>query len=215
VADEEVLNAYTARAVEYTSLLGTIKDMHDLDRQHIAQWAAVIPGPVLDAGCGPGHWTDFLHKQGVDVSGVDLVPEFVDSARRRFPDVSFRVASLRALDVADGSLAGLLAWYSLIHLDPPELPRVLGELHRVLKPQGHLLVGFFEGESGETLDHAVTKAYYWSIDRMSRLLQDAGFEVLDIETRHDPGRGPHAAIAAIGRAHEIDPLGPAGRQSGC
>ena len=58
-------------------------------------------------------------------------------------------------------------------------------------------------------------AYYWSIDRMSRLLQDAGFEVLDIETRHDPGSRPHAAIAAIRRAHKIDPLGPTGLKAGC
>lgn len=197
MTDSEVLSAYGARAAGYTSLLGSVEDMHELDRQRIAQWAAGIHGPVLDAGCGPGHWADFLNKQGVDISGVDLVPEFINTARSRFPDVWFRVASLRALDVADGSLGGVLAWYSLIHLSPAELPQVLAELRRVLKQNGHLLIGFFNGESGKALDHAVTKAYYWSIDRMSRMLQDAGFEVRDIEARHDRGSRPHAAIAAI------------------
>jgi ubiquinone/menaquinone biosynthesis C-methylase UbiE len=171
--------------------------MHKLDRLHIESWASGIRGSVLDAGCGPGHWTNFLHKQGVNVHGVDLVPEFVDSARIRFPDVPFRVASLRALDIADGSLGGALAWYSLIHLPPSELPQVLGELRRVLLPQGQVLAGFFEGVSAQPFDHAVTRAYYWSVERMSRMLQDAGFEVLDVETRHDPGSRPHAAISAV------------------
>lgn len=199
VTDVQVLHAYAARAADYTSALGAIEDMHELDRRRIERWAKDIRGPVIDAGCGPGHWTDFLHKRGVDISGVDLVPEFIESARIRFPEVSFRVSSLRALDVADGSLNGVLAWYSLIHLAPAELPHILAELARVLRPQGHLLVGFFDGASAEPFDHVITKAYYWSIDQMSRLLQDAGFEVLDVETRQDPGKRPHAAIAAIAR----------------
>lgn len=199
VTDVQVLQAYAARATEYTRVLGAIEDMHELDLRRISRWAAEVRGPVIDAGCGPGHWTDFLHKRGVEISGVDLVPEFIESARVRFPEVLFRVSSLRALDVADGSLSGVLAWYSLIHLAPTQLPNVLCELARVLRPQGHLLVGFFAGVSAEPFDHAITTAYYWSVDGMSRLLQDAGFEVLAVETRHDHGRRPHAAIAATAR----------------
>jgi ubiquinone/menaquinone biosynthesis C-methylase UbiE len=191
----------TAPATEYTDLLGSVEDMHELDRRHIERWASGISGPILDGGCGPGHWTDFLHRQGADISGVDLVAEFIDSARLRFPDVSFRVASLRALALADGSLGGVLAWYSPIHLPPAEMPQVLAELHRVLKPHGQLLMGFFKGESDKPIDHAVTRAYYWSIDRMTSMLQDAGFEVLESETRHDPGSRPHAAIVAVSGLH--------------
>lgn len=197
MSDEVVCHAYRARAAEYTNLLGSIEDMHELDRQRIAQWAADVPGAVLDVGCGPGHWTHFLHQQGIDVSGIDLLPEFINTARSRFPEVPFWVGSLRSLDIAHGSLGGVLAWYSLIHLDPAELPEVMAELHRVIAPGGHLLVGFFEGESGLPFDHAVIRAYFWSIEQMSQLLQDAGFAVLEVETRHDHGNRPHAAIAAI------------------
>jgi SAM-dependent methyltransferase len=200
VTDDRVLNAYSARAAEYTSVLGSIEDTQELDCVGVARWAEQISGPVLDAGCGPGHWTHFLHKRGVNISGVDLVPKFIESARSRFPEVPFRVSSIRALDLADGSVDGVLAWYSLIHLAPTELSQVLVEFRRVLRPQGHLLVGFFEGGANEPLDHAITKAYYWPVDRMSQLLHDVGFEVLDIETRHDHGSRPHAAIAAIARS---------------
>lgn len=197
--DAQVLQAYASRASEYTAILGAVDDMHELDRRRIEQWAEQISGRVIDAGCGPGHWTDFLHKRGADISGIDLVPEFVASARVRFPDVSFQVSSLRALDVADRSLDGVLAWYSLIHLPPAELPQVLSELSRVLTSQGHILVGFFDGKSAESLDHAVIRAYYWSVDQMSSLLNVAGFDVIDVETRQDPGSRPHAAISAIVR----------------
>jgi len=207
VTDDGVLHAYGARAAEYESLLGSVKDMAELDRRRIERWAGGLggpglTGPVLDAGCGPGHWTHFLQGHGLDISGVDLVPEFIRSARARFPEVRFRVASIRALDLPDGHHAGVLAWYSLIHFAPTQLPSVLTEFRRILQPQGRLLVGFFEGESGEPFDHAVTTAYYWSVDGMSAMLRDAGFEVLDVETRHDPRRRPHAAIAAFARSEK-------------
>jgi ubiquinone/menaquinone biosynthesis C-methylase UbiE len=173
--------------------------MHERDRHRIERWAEQIDGAVIDAGCGPGHWTDFLQKQGVEVTGIDLVPEFIESARTRFPEATFRVSSLRALGTADASLSGVLAWYSLIHLLPMELPGVLSEFARVLGTQGHLLVGFFEGESAEPFDHAITTAYYWSVDEMSSMLNDAGFDVSDVETRQDPGSRPHAAISAVAR----------------
>ena len=37
-----------------------------------------LDGRVLDLGCGPGHWSAFLHARGADVTGVDQVPEFVE-----------------------------------------------------------------------------------------------------------------------------------------
>lgn len=78
-------------------------------------------------------------------------------------------------------------------------PPILSELSRVLTPQGHLLIGFFEGNSAEPFDHAITTAYYWSVEQMTSLLHNAGFEVIDVETRQDAGNRPHAAISAIVR----------------
>lgn len=173
--------------------------MHERDRHRIGRWAEQIDGAVIDAGCGPGHWTDFLHKQSLEVAGIDLVPEFIDNARTRFPETTFRVSTLSALGAPDGSLSGLLAWYSLIHILPAELRGVLSEFARALGTRGHLLIGFFEGESAEPFDHAITTAYYWSVDEMSSLLNDAGFDVIDVESRQDPGNRPHAAISAVAR----------------
>jgi SAM-dependent methyltransferase len=181
------------------SLFGAVEDMHELDRLCITRWAERIDGPVLDAGCGPGHWTDFLHRRGVEVQGVDLVPEFIDSARARFPGTPYRVASLRDLGVPEGSLHGVLAWYSLIHVQPDDLPAVFSAIARALTHRGHLLIGFFEGPAAQSFDHAVAPAYYWSVEQMQLMLNEAGFDVSSVETRQDPGKRPHAAMAATVR----------------
>ncbi|WP_414640570.1 methyltransferase domain-containing protein [Arthrobacter sp.] len=86
--------------------------MHELDRLCIKRWADHIKGSVIDAGCCPGHWTDFRHRRSVEVQGGDLVPEFNDRAREHFPGVPYRVAPLRDLGVPEGSLHGVLARYS-------------------------------------------------------------------------------------------------------
>ena len=195
--DTRVLQAYADRASEYTAVLGSVDAMHEQDRKRIAGWAGHIAGRILDAGCGPGHWTDFLAGQGADVAGIDLVPGFIDGARARFPDTSFQVGSLRGLDEADGSLGGILAWYSLIHVPPAEVQQVLSEFARCLAARGRLLIGFFAGDPAQRFDHAVTTAYFWSVEGMTRILDDAGFDVIDVETRQDPGRRPHAAISAV------------------
>ena len=57
-------------------------------------------GPVLDAGCGPGWISDYLHRRGVDVSGVDLSPRMIEHARR--PTHLYQPEELTALLTAAG-----------------------------------------------------------------------------------------------------------------
>ena len=193
---EAVRLAYEAKAEEYAGRFGTMAAVNQLDRTLVTAWAQGISGNILDAGCGPGHWTGFLKDQGCDVEGVDLVQRFVDAARRSFPQAVFRRASLDNLGAGDGHLAGILAWYSLIHLSPGELQCALAEFARCLSPGGSVLLGFFDGPAGETFPHAVAPAYTWSVDRMRSELAAAGLEVAEAHVRGDPGNRPHAAVVA-------------------
>ncbi|GAA1722765.1 class I SAM-dependent methyltransferase [Microbacterium paludicola] len=190
--------AYGARSAEYTSLFGDISSTHPDDRALVADWATQVTGPILDLGCGPGQWTGFLHGIGADVSGIDLTPEFVELARSRHPELEFEVGDARRLHHPDGSAAGVLAWYSLIHLAPDELPQALAEIHRVLRPGGALLVGFFDGDGDdvEEFAHAVAPAWFWPPDRLAAELEDRGFAVDRITRRRESGARPHAAITA-------------------
>ena len=193
---QAVREAYRSRAAEYIEALGAIGAMSPLDQAAIEEWSRGIDGHVVDAGCGPGHWTAHLHTLGVNIKGIDMVPAFIDSARRRFPDVTFRLGELECLPVESASLGGIMAWYSVIHVPPESLPAIIREFSRCLAPDGSLLLGFFEGRQVEPFDHVVTTAYSWSVGAMAQLLEDAAFEVLDVQTRSSPGARPHAAMSA-------------------
>ena len=90
--------------------------------------------------------------QGVQMLGIDLSPEMVRWATQLNPDVEFRVGDIRALDLPDASLAGIIAFYSVIHLDPSELETAFRELRRVLAGNGLLLVAFHTGDHTVHLD---------------------------------------------------------------
>ena len=192
---DDVRDAYGRWSDEYADMFASTEAMHELDRKLVSGWADGLTGRIIDAGCGPGQWADFLSSQGCEVEGVDLVPRFVDIARSRFPSVSYRVAELKDLGVPDRSVAGILSWYSIIHTHPDDVPSILDEFARCLSDGGSLLLGMFEGAQVEPFSHRVTTAYFWSIEEMSQRLVDAGFRVEATEGRTD-GKRPHAAIIA-------------------
>ena len=193
----EVQRAYGARAAEYAEHLGVMEAVAAPDRELVLSWAQTLTGPVLDVGCGPGHWSAYLHELGIDVTGIDPTPEFIMHARSVHPAVVFREGRAEQLDVPEESLGGVLAWYSLIHAQPAEVAVALVEFARTLRSGGGLVIGFFEGPVFEPFDHAITTAYRWPVDALSVLVREAGFTVTETHTRTDPGVRPHGAITAI------------------
>ena len=103
-------------------------------------------GPVADVGCGPGYVTRHLHDLGVDAFGIDLSPEMIAIARRDYPDLRFEVGTMTDLDLADDSVAGVLAFWSVIHVPDHAVPGVFAQFRRVMRPGGPLLVGFHVGD---------------------------------------------------------------------
>lgn len=190
--------SYSLRAADYTEHFGSMSTVHPSDVQLVASWAERIDGPLLDAGCGPGHWTSFLVNNGDDACGVDLVAEFIDHARKTYPQVPFEVGDVDALKQASDTMGGVLAWYSLIHHEPARIQLALREFARVLRPEGGLLLGFFIGPDVKSFEHAVAPAYWWSVEALSEELRIAGFQVVETHTRTGfrPRPRPHGAILA-------------------
>ncbi len=179
-------DAYDRWADRYVEAFGSPHLADEEDRELIRAWAQGVDGRVLDAGCGPGHWSGFLHDLGLQVQGVDLTPSFIDHAARTRPDIPFRVGDLRRLDLPPASLGGVLAWFSLIHLEPEEAAGVLADLRAALRPGGTLLVGFFTGDDLRPFDHRVVRAWAWPVGAVREALRDAGLEVLDGHRRVQP-----------------------------
>ena len=192
----DVAAAYDTRADEYVERLGSVDQMAPQDRETIGSWRDRVTGRLLDAGCGPGHWSDLLGAGGREVIGVDGSAAFLASARQRFPHVPFAQGDLAALPLETSSVDGVLAWYSLIHTPPADLPAVVSELARVLVPGGSLLLGFFDGDPGEPFDHTVVTAYWWSAEALGELLGQRGFVVERSGTRREGVKRPHGDLTA-------------------
>jgi SAM-dependent methyltransferase len=177
--------AYDTVAANYATTNSSVLAEEPWDRAMLTVFAELVlaeggNGPVVEVGCGPGRVAGYLHGLGVDVSGLDLSPEMVAVARRMFPHLRFDVGAMAALDLPDGGLRGLVAWYSVIHTPPELLPGVFAEFHRVLAPGGYLELAFQVGEGLRHIEHAYghdvsVDAYLTPPDRIAEQVEAAGF----------------------------------------
>jgi uncharacterized protein YceH (UPF0502 family) len=191
--DQRVRSSYDAVAAAYADQLVDELAALPFERWLLDRVAAhAAGGPVVEVGCGPGHVTAYLAEAGADATGVDLSPEMVAEARRRFPDGDYQVGDLRRLmrPTSASGWSAVLAWYSLIHLAASELPEALAALTRPLAPDGWLVVAMHAGAQvrhlGEWFDAPVDIDFvlHEPADVVG-LVQAAG--LVDVEWYH---RGP-------------------------
>jgi ubiquinone/menaquinone biosynthesis C-methylase UbiE len=184
---EDTRVSYDTVADSYAELTRHLLDETPEERAVLASFADVVRlqggGTVADVGCGPGRITAHLHQLGVDAFGIDLAPGMVEVARREHPSLRFEVGSMTDLAFADGSLSGLVAWYSLIHVPDGEMTSVFAHFHRVVRPGGPLLLGFHVGEEPKLISQSYgghpmkITVHHRRHDQMIAWLGDAGFAV--------------------------------------
>jgi SAM-dependent methyltransferase len=142
-----IRESYDSVARTYAAHLASELSGKPLDRHLLNRFAEEVRGRglVADLGCGPGHVARYLHDQGVTMIGIDLSPQMIEEARRLNPELEFKVDDMRKLSLPDASFVGVIAFYSIVHLAPDELPAIMAELRRVLMPGGLILVAFHIG----------------------------------------------------------------------
>lgn len=140
-------------------------------------------GLVADVGCGPGYVTGHLHDLGVDAFGIDLSAEMIAIAQRDHPGLRFEVGTMTDLELADHSITGVLAFWSVIHVPDHAVPGVFAEFHRVLRPGGPLLVGFHVGDETRHTAEGYTgrpinvDSHHRQPGQVESWLRDAGFTI--------------------------------------
>ncbi|WP_246224369.1 class I SAM-dependent methyltransferase [Mycolicibacterium anyangense] len=161
-------------------------------------------GRVLDAGCGPGTVTAYLAERGVEVTGVDLSPRMIDHARRLYPHCTFTVGSVTDLDLASGSLGGILGWWSLFNLPRHILPTVLASFAEALRPSGQLIIATHVGDEDVVRTQAYNgvpvqwTTYQWRPEQLIFLLQQVGLRlVADLRLPADQVSGE--AVVVVGQ----------------
>ncbi|MEO8457375.1 MAG: class I SAM-dependent methyltransferase [Chloroflexota bacterium] len=100
------------------------------------------PQSVLDAGCGTGRVGRELAQRGLDVVGVDIDAEMLDTAKRKSPDVEWRLADLATVDLGRTFEAIVMAGNVMIFLEPGTETAVVANMANHLAPGGRLIAGF-------------------------------------------------------------------------
>ncbi len=176
--------SYDRVAAEYAARFDDELAHKPLDRALLDYFAAQVSahGTIADIGCGPGQIGNYLHKRGLKVVGIDLSPQMVAIAQQIHQELIFQQGSMLALDAADNTWAGIVAFYSLIHIQPADVPRALGEFLRCLQPGGLLLVAFHLGQDIVHLDEwwgqdVSLDFRFFTWDTIERAILAAGFEI--------------------------------------
>jgi ubiquinone/menaquinone biosynthesis C-methylase UbiE len=185
-------NSYDTIAAEYTTRIYYELRDKPFDRELVDRYAGWVPGGgrVFDLGCGPGQIARYLCDRGVRVYGLDLSYGMLQQARKLNPDIQFVQGSMLSLPVASDALAGIAAFYSIIHIERDQVVAALTEMRRVLQTAGLLLLTFHLGADaihetdlwGYRVDFF---ANLFSSEEMLHYLKGAGFEILEALER-DP-----------------------------
>jgi len=186
-----VERSYDEVAASYADHFSSELDHKPFDRSWLDRFAALTRGRgrVYDLGCGPGQVAAALHARGVDVAGADLSPGMVAQARRLHPAIPFERQDMLALTLSPDSLAGVVAFYAIVHFTLDEVEVTAREICRVLQPGGFLLLSFHIGEETVHIDafleHPVSMdfAFFQPDDIISRL-GVAGLRVEEVTMRY-------------------------------
>jgi len=144
---------------------------------------ANIPGPVLDTSCGTGHMLG-RYRERYDskrlLVGIDLSPRMIAIAGVKLAAAAeTRTGDMRNLDgIESDSMAAVLSFFAIHHLDPEDVLLALRESWRVLGPGGQLVVAAWEGTG--PIDYggeADVLALRYTRDEIVAWAETAGFAV--------------------------------------
>jgi len=137
-----------------------------LDAVMIERALAGKPANALDVGCGEGRFSRMLGERGIEVTGIDPVQLFVDEARSRDAGANYVVGFGENLPFKDQQFDLVVSYLSLIDID--DIEAAIGEMARVLRPGGSLLIAnltSFTTSNGTIgwIEHGSDKVKYYPL----------------------------------------------------
>lgn len=102
---------------------------------------------ALDFGCGSGNLTRHMLDLGLRVTAADVSTDFLRLVERRFPSDRLELLQMNGRDLSNipDSSFDLVAAYSVLHHIPDYLAAI-GELARILKPGGVMMLDHEQNE---------------------------------------------------------------------
>ena len=149
---------------------------------------------VLEIGSGPGHCLKRMAESVGEtgkVYGVDISSGMLEVTRKRLDKarlmdrVELYCGDAASLPYGDNTFDAAFMSFTLELFDTPEIPMLLGEVKRALKPRGRIAVASISKENGESL---LLRLYEWAHRKwpkyidcrpiyLEQSLRDAGYEI--------------------------------------
>jgi len=186
----KVEHLYNTLAKEYAETFSAEHEKKPKDREILHRFSQEIGDrrPVWDFGCGPGQTTKYLKNLGIEISGLDLSEKILEQARTIHPEIHFRKGNILDLEFENNSIAGVVAFYTIVHSTDEQVGIAFREVFRVLQPGGIFLFTYHIGEEtihlGEFLGKKVDMDFmFFTADFIFSCLKDSGFEKIEIIER--------------------------------
>ena len=142
----------------YQRITETIVDIHDIVLERLAPQDG---DRFLDLACGTGAVAERGAVAGADVTGIDLAPALIETARERAESlglsIDYAVGDAENLDVPDASFDKLSSTCGIMFA--PDHEAVAGELARVMKPGGRIALANWTPTGGLAKMFAVMAPY--------------------------------------------------------
>jgi SAM-dependent methyltransferase len=147
---------------------------------------------LLEVGAGTGKDSLFFQEHGLGVTCIDLSPAMIERCRER--GLRAQVGDIREQCFAPASFDAVYSMNCLLHIPKAELPAVLAEIQRVLRPGGLFFLGLWGGQDSEYVwaeDHYEPKRFFsLHTDEGIRAAVQPFFAEVSFET-HDAGPRGH------------------------
>ena len=187
---DKVENLYDALAKEYAEAFAGEHEKKPKDQEILNRFAIEIGArkPVWDFGCGPGQTAEYLKNLGIEISGLDLSEKILDQARTRHPEIHFQKGNILEVEFTNDSIAGVVAFYAIVHFTEEQVDAACCEVFRVLQPGGIFLLTYHIGEEAIHLKEFLGKKVgidfmFFRTDFIRSCLKKSGFEKIDIIER--------------------------------
>jgi len=133
---------------------------------------------ILDLGCGAGYWTKRINDNIAKTIGVDISDEFLDKARKNYPDLEFYKMDFHKLDFDDESFGCVYADNVLEHSPYPQ--KVLQEIYRILTNKG-ILVALIPPDARDPKYSGLDHVWKTDKDEIEKRLKEVGFSNIEVE----------------------------------
>jgi SAM-dependent methyltransferase len=173
-----------------------------------------LAGPLVDLGCGPGYFLEELLRNGFACKGIDSSAEAVASVQARLLGrpgfLGAAVGRLDRIPLEDGEAGTVCLIEVMEHLAPDLAEATYAEIHRALRPGGHLIITVPNAENLEAnsvacpecgcVFHRMQHLQRFTAESLAQHMTAAGFKVAfsrGVALKHFTGGRPARVIGVV------------------